>query len=227
MASAVFSITAAEMQAKITPSEGEYEFSIGSGGDLESAALDEIVNQCEHEVLGYLKLKYQQLVRRVDGEVAVRSAAGGETVLQAGLFPVTAGTLKVYINFPSRKAWRERQPRHALPAGEYSVDNATGAVTLVNALAEGDSAWLAYEHGAAAKLLDLRKDTMNLAAAEIARRFAYFRSASGFERFENWEIAARQHLRDLGRNEGQTIEMFERLALVMETRSHSIADILG
>lgn len=227
----VFGITAAEMQGKIAPeAEEEFAFTIGDGADdtLSVARCLAIVEAAEAEVLGYLSLKYQEMVTRVEGEVLVREAVGGETELALGLWPATAGTVELYVNFPRDRAWSERRADDALDAGAFVLNEAGTVVTLGTALGAGDRVWGCYDHGAATRLLSLKKDAMGLAAAEIAREFAYFSTASGFERFEQWEIGARAHLRDVGRMT-QSLVVLERVRLVNETRGQAsrIAGILG
>ena len=230
--SSVFGITPADMARKIVPAGGEYSFSVGTTGppvnDMSTATVQEIIEAAEAECLGYLREKYQRLMRGVDGEILTSSAAGGETSFTLGLRPVTAGSVKLYKNFGRVRAWRDRRPSDAMEAEEYSVDATTGVVTLVVALGEGDVLWATYLHGAGALLLDLRRAAMGMAAAEIARRCAYFKTSEGFDRFDQWEIGARQYLRDLSRNaSGMTVEMFERLELVNETRALSISRLFG
>jgi hypothetical protein len=74
-------------------------------------------------------------------------------------------------------------------------------------------------------LLDLRKLALDLAAVEVARRFAYFRSAEGFDRFEGWQTSAAGHLRDLGRTDGAQIGLMDRIELVNETKNLSLGSL--
>lgn len=224
----LFGIDAEYMQRKLVPGGGgTWSFGLGEGKDLSASDLLEIVEECEAEAVGYLRLKYQGLMRHVDGERVIVDAAGGETSLQLGLFPVVAGTVTLFRNFPMTRAWRERRPADAMEE-EFSVEASTGAVTLSEALSEGDRVYAVYDHEAASKFLGIKRSVGSLAAAEIARRFAYFRSAEGFDRFEAWEVSARAHLRDLGKPSGPTEELIERLDLVDETRPRqTFAGIMG
>lgn len=221
----LFGITPQDLLAKLVPVTDSASFSIGAAGpptnDLSDALALEIIEAAEAEVESYLRHKYQRLLRRVEGEVAVRFAYEGQTTCQATLVPVT--WLRVFKNFPRSRAWGDRRPGEALVEGtDYSVVLATGVVTFVEALKENDRVWLDYEHAGAGKLLDLRKLALDLAAVEVARRFAYFRSADGFDRFEQWQTSAAGHLRDLTGTNGPGVPLLDKIELVNETRNLSL-----
>ncbi len=101
----------------------------------------------------------------------------------------------------------------------------TGEGTFTTPLGANDRIYLDYEHSGASKLLDLRHLVLSLTAVEVARRFAYFRSAEGFDRFEGWQTSAAGHLRDLGRTDGAQIGLFDRIDLVNETKNLSLGDL--
>jgi hypothetical protein len=224
----LFGITPQDLLNKVVPVSAGESFSIGEAGpptnDLSNALALEIIEAAEAEVESYLRHKYQRLLRRVEGEIAVRRAFEGQTTCQATLTPCTS--MAVYKNFPRSRAWGDRRPGEALVSGvDYSVVLATGVVTFAEGLKESDQVWLDYEHAGASKLLDLRKLALDLAAVEVARRFAYFRSAEGFDRFEGWQTSAAGHLRDLGRTDGAQIGLMDRIELVNETKNLSLGSL--
>lgn len=224
----LFGITPADLQAKLVPASAEgsfVSFSIGDGGsdDLSSAGALAIVETQEAIVESYLRPKYQTLLRRVPGEIAARFAEAGQTTVQATLRPVT--TVHVYKNFPRTRAWPDRRPAERMSASEYTVNPTTGLVTFAVALRENDEIVLDYWHTGAGLLLDLKHLVLSLAAVEVSRRFAYFKTADGFERFEGWQSSAAGHLRDLGRAEGAQIGLLDRIELKNETRELSYGDL--
>lgn len=212
----IFGITAAELGAKVQPRTGGKGFAIGAGKDLEDAAALALIEDAEAMVVSYLRPSYQRLLTRVAGEIVVAEARGGETVLQASLVPFTA-TPKVFVNFPRWLAWGSRGPSEELPAADYTADLAAGTVTLATALTKGDRVFLDYAHGAAPTLLALRSCALTLAAVELSRRFAYFQTTDGADRFEGWQASAAGFLRDLAKPGHVALEKFERLELVEET----------
>lgn len=222
----LFGVSAGDLEAKLVPAPGSIAFRIGeaAGDDLTTAAADAIIEAQEAMVESYLRHKYQVLLRRVEGEVVCRFAVEGQSAVTCGLVPVTA-VHGVFVNFPRSRAWDDRRPSEALATSEYSVVLSTGVITLVEPLKENDRVWADYSHSAAATLLDLRHLVLNLAAVEVARRFAYFRSAEGFDRFEGWQSSSAGHLRDLGRTDGAQIGVFDRLALVNETKNLRLGEL--
>lgn len=222
----LFGLTPDDLLAKLVPAPGSesFSFSIGADGppsqDLSNAAALAIIEEQEALVESYMRHKYQRLLRRVEGEIAVRFAYEGQTTCRATLSPVTS--VAVYKNFPRSRAWGDRRPSEAMGSAEYSLNGSTGEITFTEALRENDRVWLDYEHTGASKLVDLRHLVLSLAAVEVARRFAYFRSADGFDRFEGWQSSAAGHLRDLGRTDGAQIALFDRIDLVNETRNLSL-----
>lgn len=226
LTSSLFQITAADLLAKIVPAAGGdgYTFSIGGDGppdyDLSEAGAIAIVNQQEAMIESYMLPKYQRLLRRVEGEVAVRAAYDGQTELRATLAPLT--WLRIYKNYPKTRAWGDRRPSEALEADEYTADMESGEITLTEALDDGDRIYLDYEHTACGQLLSLKHLAESLAAVEISRRFSYFKTADGIQRFEGWQLSAAGHLRDLRRTDGASIAEFDRIDLVNETRGLSL-----
>jgi hypothetical protein len=222
----LFGITPQDLLSKLVPAPGSesFAFSIGPNGppenDLSNAAALAIIEEQEAIVESYLRHKYQRLLRRVEGEIAVRFAFEGQATCRATLTPITS--IEVYKNWPRTRAWADRRPGEAMDPSEYSVNFSTGVITFAQALSENDQIYLDYYHEGASKLVDLRHLVLSLAAVEVARRFSYFRSAEGFDRFEGWQSSSAGHLRDLGRTDGAQIGLFDRIDLVNETKNLSL-----
>ena len=207
----LFGLLPSDLQVKLQPVAGEQTFLIDDEGDLTEAMAVDILQTAEDRLLMRLEHRYRQLLRRVDGEILVGRAAGGETVLQCGMFPLVSGTVKVWKNFPSEGLWTARNPVLALSTGEYSVNLTTGAVTLVTALVAGDSIYIEYDHTGAARVLALRDMALTLAAMEVARRLAFFRDGEGFDRLEGWKTDVYTDLDNM-----KCVDVLDRLDLVRE-----------
>ncbi len=207
--SSLFGITAADIQAKLAPVNEDEVFAIGAGRDLEEAACLEIVEEWEDIVLGRLRDRYRQLCRRVDGEILIRQAVGGETSATVALRPITAGTLKLWKNFPSSRMWEARDGSLAMAEADYCYNATTGVITLVSALVAGDTLWGEYDHGAASQLKGLRDIIKTLVAIEISRRFDFFREGDRPAFWGEWEASAYANL-----NRTQAIDLFDRIELV-------------
>jgi hypothetical protein len=206
----LFGLLPSDLQAKVQPSSDEQSWKIGSGHDLSDAGAQSILDVAADRVLMRLPHRYRQLCRRVDGEILTQRAKGGETTFALGIFPVVAGTLKLWKNFPTSGMWTGRDPRLAMDSG-FSVNTSTGLVTLSTALVAGDSLYAEYDHTGASSLLALRDMALTLAAVEVARRFAFFRDGEGFERFDNWERGVYLDLERM-----TCIDALDRIQLVRE-----------
>lgn len=218
----IFGLTPQDLLRKVAPAPGTaHSFTIGVEGppenDLSDADAMAIIEAQESMVESYMRPKYKRLLRRVEGEVAVRWAQEGQTTCRASLRPIVSMT--IYRNFPRSRAWPDRRPSEAMPADHYSLDAESGEITFAQPLRANDMIYLDYEHEGASKLLDIRELVLSLSAVELARRFAYFRSAEGFDRFEGWQVSSAGHLRDLGRTDGAQIGAFDAIELVNQTNA--------
>lgn len=212
MATEVLKLTAADLEFKIVPVAGEYTFSIGDdvGDSMTTARAEEVLLTAERRVLGRLPAKYARLVLRIDGEMLAYQAAGGETSFTTGLNPIS--NLRLWKNFTFKSGWKTRSAYDAMNEGDYTVNDSTGAITLVDALNRGDQLIADYDHQAGADFLTLRHVVLSLAAAEVSRMFAYFENVEGFERFEQWETNAWMEI-----NKMKGIPEIDRLRLFDET----------
>lgn len=217
----IFEVGSADVLKKLRPQAStEYGFKIGdtlAGADMSTADAEEVILDATAKVLARLPARERGLMRRVDGEVAVRAARAGQTTFRCGLAPVVEGSLLIYLG-EMVAAWDERTPEMALGDDERTVNWTSGEVTLAQGLEAGTRVVVEYEHAAAASFRELRDCVCTLAAVEIARRFAFFRSADGFERFDQWEVSTNVFLRDLAAQQRPGIEGLERIELLGKIR---------
>ncbi|MBI1291197.1 hypothetical protein GC173_08120 [bacterium] len=92
---------------------------------------------------------------------------------------------------------------------------------------KGQKVLAEYEHGAAASFLWLRELAVTFTAVEIARRFAYFQTAEGFQRFEQWEQSASLYLRDMQRQQRPGVDALERVPLLSDVRPNTWTKFFG
>lgn len=227
----IFGVTAEEVKKKLVPfASGDATFDISDDEDADMTEDDclAVVATQEDRVLSMLPDRYRALMTRVDGEIAVKSAAGGQMTCKASLLPVVEGTLQVFKNFPRSRAWVDRRDGDAMASEEYSLNEETGMITFAEALNEGDVIELVYEHEAAAGLTWLRECVIAFAAIEISLRFDYFSNADGLSgRIKQWEDQTVGYLRDMRRPNGPGIAAIDAVQLRGETRGKSLAKILG
>ncbi len=213
MPSTLFGLTGSDLQAKLVPSNAEFTFEVGVGKDLEEDRAVDILNMAEDLVLMRLPQRYQSLLTYVEGEVLTSHASEGQTALQCGLFPVTDGTLKLYVDFPLNSVgWDARDDSLALDAAEFSLAADTGVITLTKGLSKGRCVVAEYAHTGAREALGLREAALTLAAVEVSRQFAFFSSVDGVERFTDWENTTFQSLNRL-----QSVPVLDKLRLIHET----------
>lgn len=204
----VFALAVADLQRVVAPINGAHTFQIGAGKDMTPAVAMEYLETAEDRVLGRIPNRYRQLVRRVDGEVLVRRAGGGETAFSTGLAPISG--LELYLNWRAG-SWDDRDRNDAIVQGvDYTVVESTGAITLAAPLKRGDRLWAAYNHAAGAKFKMLRDVAARLAAVAVARDWKFFESADGPEAFERMESGAYLDLENM-----QGIDAIDRLDLVV------------
>lgn len=224
----IFGITALDVKKKLVPfTSGDSTFDIGAGKDMTEEECLSVVATQEDRVLSMLPERYRRLMTRVEGEVAVKSAAGGQTSCVAGLTPIVAGSLKVYKNFPRSKAWVDRAEVDELAAEEFTVDLNDGEIVFATALMEGDVIELEYDHEAAAGMAWLKECVVAYAAVEVSRRFDYFANSDGAGRMEAWESTTTGYLRDMNRMTGPGIALIDGLKLRGETRGKKLSQVLG
>lgn len=206
----------------VTPATGTMSV---LGADLSAAECERIIATMEDRVVSQLPTRYQALMTAVDGELAVRCAAEGQTTFTASLRPLVAGSLRVYVNYPKTRAWSERELGDwAEPEAAFTVNNSTGLVTMAEPLKFQDRVAIAYQHQAAAGFLWLKDCALSFVCVEIARRFAFFSSADGFNQFQQWETTAVGFLRDMGKTQRPGVPGLDAIELVTETRRRSIGE---
>lgn len=214
MATALFGITAADLQAKIMPRNGGQSFLIAdTGGDLTEAEAEAIATIAEDKVLMRLPARYRRMLRRIECEFVVRYATDGQTSVQTGLFPIT--NLKLYKNYNLHgKGWAARNVDDQLAESAYSVTLSTGAITITGGLNKGDTLIAEYDHTAAGTIPGLKDIAATIAAVEIARRLAFFQGGDGYDRFSDWESSAYADL-----NRVISVDKLDNLNVGFETQS--------
>lgn len=219
----LFGISGDDLQKKIQPRNGEFTFSIGDGEDDSMTAEEAlaVIETQEDRVLSLLPSRHRDLMRRVEGEILTKCAREGQTTLRVSLRPLVAETLALYVDFPETRSYQERRHTDALDADGFSAALDTGIVLLTTPLREGQRVFADYEHAAASSFRWLRECVIALAAAEISRMYAYFRTADGFERFEAWERSALDHLKSMQKMQRPGVAELERIALATELRPAS------
>lgn len=171
-------ITAQELKEMVNPTDDPKLFRFGNSNPnlMSEEKVDRLMEAEEVDILSAVPEHYRELAMgRVTGQYLTdrqMGAAGGETLLQLGLFPVLDGTVTLFKNF-SRYGipWRNRRREHAMAAGGFVINPATGVVTLHTPLAGGDVVLADYRHDAGQKLISLRSLVLKSARKELYVRF--------------------------------------------------------
>jgi hypothetical protein len=186
---------------------------------------------------------YRRILRSVQGERVVAAAVAGQSEawlfggprveeLQRGL-PDGAQVLNVRLfhnwnragggaagfGIGGRRPYAERLPSDRVAAGRYTVDGATGKITLVGwTLGDGDTLHADYDHTAASRCEVLRKIALDLTVAQLRADMPH-----ATERWVDLETegrAAKAQLMSL-MDSVVGIDLFDQLDLEVETRSGS------
>lgn len=225
----IFFSTAADaataVSKKLVPSGSSVQFQIGDEetDDLSNADCLEIVEIMEDRLFGYLPDRYRVLLNKVDGEVLTEYSTEGQTALQASLYPITEGTLKLYVDYP-RDRWIVRNEDVEATQNDYdfTVNNSTGAITITStpsgsSLEEGQKVLAEYSHTAASTQFPFLKDiVVTWTVIELSRRFSFFKNENfPVDRFEEWEADRNRYLNEMRRQE-RGIEALDNINLVYE-----------
>lgn len=119
--------------------------------------------RAESFVVSKLPERYRKLLGRVDGEIIVRRAEGGQDSALLGL--ATASSVKLYKNFTG--ILNELGPENELPAGLWTREGQT--ITFDPALIEGDRVMASYDVAVGAIGI-LQTLVVDLATFRVGRR---------------------------------------------------------
>lgn len=204
-----------DVKKRLNPTNSVRGF-LGPDSTVNPADVVESIEEQESTVFSRCPAIYLPLFTAVPGEIVIRSAIGGETGFVLGLAPVS--DVLIYINLTTD--WDSRKPADALRDGHgCSIDLVTGTVTLTGGreLRAGDSVVAEYSHNAMPQCHLLRRITIDLTAAEWARRL--YPDDQRWDRYAEWEKRAWYDLARMRNkdNERMGIEMFDKLDLINET----------
>lgn len=203
-----------DVKKRLNPKNVPHGF-LGDGSTIPLADVVESLEEQVDTVISRVPSMYGALTERIDGEILVRSALGGEGTIQLGLFPVSK--VRVYVNLD--RPWSVRRASDSLRDGVGCiVDADTGLVTLEETLDVDDTVVAEYDHGAMASCYLLRRIAVDLTAAEWARRL--YPDDQRFDRYAEWEKRAWFDLSRMRRKDDERmgIRMFDRLKLIEETQ---------
>lgn len=212
----LLNIAPADIRKKLNPTNEPMGF-LGANSAIDASDVVESIEEWEETVLSRLPQRYQALLTRVDGETLTRSATGGETKFTLGLKPVS--NVILYREFRCQ-AWSERTAFDRYE--NFTVEPATGAISLGESLTLGMNLLAEYDHGALPGCKLLKRIIKDIVAAEWARRL--YPDDERFDRYAEWE---QQAFGDIARmkktDDGRLgIRMFDDLDLINETRSPAI-----
>ncbi len=230
----VFGLTADDIRIKLNPLNQPYGFQYGASLDVTEAECLNVNMVAESIVLSRIPERYRELCRRVDGEILTEYAVPNTTTYQLGLYPATQ--LIIYRNYPADMAWSARTYANRTVSPEawsgsttltatdiygttWTFTPATGALTCSQALNQGDTLIVEYNHTSGAALRQLRHIALGLAAAEWGKRLPS--TDANYARYASWETQCYSDLKRM-REKGDgklSIDELDSLNLVHETRS--------
>ena len=212
-------ITTANIQAKLAPVSGSLVFSIGdtAADSLSSSECLAIIEAQEQRAFSLLAERQRQLVSGiVDGEVVARRSIEGQTEYQLSVYPVVTGSVSVYVNLPKNVAWKDRKLSHRFT--DFVIDTATGELTLGSAPDANSLIVVHYRHSNQSAYTWIKECVRSFVALEISRRYSFFRTTDGQERFEGWEAQSLGTLKDIAKS-GQTgVDALDELQLIDDVR---------
>jgi hypothetical protein len=235
----VLQITPANIKEKKNPTDeaGLFRYGTGSGYPVTEAYVLDRAKEQEDLFLSSIPEKYRRALREIEGEIIVRYATDGQTTAQLGLFPVTSGTVELYLNFgkgtvagadytypasgvgATPYSGRIGSPTLMTLNTDYTVNTTTGAVTFLTALGAGDTVHADYAHTAAYKWLGGRFIVIARTAINLFRDFPFESEAS--ETYDAMEEEVATHITNMWGAAGQFmgIDLIDRLKLAVETRA--------
>ena len=174
-------LTPQELKDIVNPTGSSDGWRYGSEQGLmtEAKALNLLQVFGEDWILDRLPESYGEIIRgRVDGEHLTETPMGaraGQTALQTTFYPIESGSLRLYKNFNFQtKNWRNRSYSDdslLVETTDYTVDEATGAITLVSALSNGDRVIADYKHTGGSLISTVRVLALKAARIELYTQF--------------------------------------------------------
>lgn len=220
---------------------------VGGGYGAAESVVMGYANRAEAVVLSTIPEMYRQMTREIKGETVVEMAYSGQTTFTLGLFPVVTGSLALYLDFgqatsgfdqsfsnlpavnrystgggaygtQGRIPYSFRDVYDRMASTKYSVDNATGVVTLLDGytLRGGSKLYADYQHEGMSRCHNLRDIAIRLAAANFGTSLAGITDGAR-DFLMQLESNAMNQLYALMRGEAG-IDMLDQIKLVDETR---------
>ena len=188
--STVFNITAADVRSELNPLAEAGLFSVGSAsGQWTDSHITDVIARFDEMVLSMLPERYRRMARQVEGEIVVSCATSGQSSFSCGLAPVTAGTLKLFVDWGgatrtsestsgdwyrfnpgTKRPYAQRTDLDALDSSAYTLTPSTGLVVLATPLAARQTVYADYQHTSMGSCSFLRKIVLDLIATHIAKR---------------------------------------------------------
>lgn len=163
------------LKGKVNPTDNDHLFQYGDvPGRMSEAAVLELLQLKENNGLSSSPEHYRNiLMGESRGEILTDpnlGARGGELSLQLAFYPLVADSLVLYKNFSTDNLmpWESRKREYALvETTDYTVNETTGAITLVTALAEADTVVADYRHDGGELFVTMRDLVLKMARKEL------------------------------------------------------------
>ena len=186
MPTSTLQLTAAELKAKVNPTDDSSLFRYGTAPGLmsESTVLNLLETE-EQGILSQMPEHYRQIIDgKSYGEILTDPDLGareGETAFTVAFSPIVENSLLVYKNFRTEYnlPWESRRREHALTVTtDYTVDLEAGVITLVEALEEEDTLVVDYHHTAGSVFVTARDLVLKAARLELYTMFPNWNDAT-------------------------------------------------
>ena len=191
-------LTSDDVATDLNPLAEAGLFSVGTAaGQIATATIETRLAEIDEWILSSLPERYRRLARRVEGEIAVEYATAAQPSFTLALHPVTAGTLRLFVDWnldlsagsngpainaagtnsgqwysfgtPGSRPYARRTPADALPATAYTLTAATGVVVMATPLALGESICADYDHTGFTVCHFLRRLALDLVGARLTK----------------------------------------------------------
>lgn len=184
MATTRLKLTASDLKDIVNPTDDPKLFRYGNDPKLMSEEkVEKLMEMEEGSVLSACPEHYRKIASgKADGQYLTDrqvGASAGQTEFYLAFFPVVPGSVRLYLNYDRYGLpWRSRGHAQAMAASGYTVDNATGKVTLATGLSQGDVLLADYRHDAGEKFQTLRSLVLKSCRKELYVMFPNWTDAS-------------------------------------------------